>query len=182
MRRFRLGCVLVAVGLLAGCGSKAASPPSATDTPAAAAATPTPTPTPTVALSKGPDPLTSAADLAACAQLEQAVQAVSALVGHTTEGITKALRPDELAKLTGTAQSSLLDSAKLIELVPATKPLIGSQRRLAQALRRFAADFGRAKASSLKGDMNKAAQQTVDETALRGMQVSVKQIDDLCGA
>jgi hypothetical protein len=180
MRRFGLPCVLAAVALLAGCGGKAASPPSATDTPAAAAATPTPTPT--VALSKGPDPLTSAADLAACSQLEQAVQAVSSLVGHTTEGITQAQRPDELAKTTETAQSSLLDSAKLIELVPATPALLDSQHRLAQALRMFAADFGRAKASALKGDMNKAAQQTVDETALRRMQVSVKRIDDLCGA
>jgi predicted small lipoprotein YifL len=180
MRRFSLSCVLAAVALLAGCGSKAAAPPSDTATPAAAAATATPTPT--VALSKGPDPLTSPADLAACAQLEQAVQAVSSLVGHTTEGITQGLRPDELAKLTGTARSSLLDSAKLIELVPATAPLVGSQRRLAQALRMFAADFGRAKASALKGDLNKAAQQTVDKTALRRMQLSVKRIDDLCGA
>ncbi len=164
---------------MAGCGSKAASPtPTATATVAAA----TPTPTPTVELSKGPDPLTSDADLAACAQLEQAVQAVSSLVGHTTEGITQALKPEELAKLTGTARSSLLDSAKLIELVPATEPLVGSQRNLARALRLFAADFGRAKASALKGDMNKAAQQTVDETALRKMQVAVKRIDDLCGA
>jgi hypothetical protein len=179
MRRFSLSCAVAAVGLLAGCGGKAASsPPSATATAAAAAATPTPT----VALSKGPDPLTSPADLAACAQLEQAVQAVSALVGHTTEGITQARRPDELAKLTRTAQSSLLDSAKLIELVPATKPLAGSQRRLAQALRMFAADFGRATESTKGGDVNKAAAQTVDEKALRKMQVAVKSIDDLCGA
>jgi PBP1b-binding outer membrane lipoprotein LpoB len=177
MRRFSLPCVLAAVALLAGCGGKAASPPSATDTPAATA-----TPTPTVALSKGPDPLTSAADLAACAQLEQAVQAVSSLVGHTTEGITQALRPEELAKLTGTARASLLDSAKLIELVEATKPLAGSQRQMARGLRMFAADFGRAKASALKGDMNKAAEQTVDATALRKIQKSAKRIDDLCGA
>jgi hypothetical protein len=180
MRRLGLSCVLAAAALLAGCGGKAATPPSDTATPPAAAATATPTPT--TSLSPGPDPLTSAADLNACAQLEQAVQAVSALVGHTTEGITKALHPDELAKLTGTAQQSLLDSAKLIELAPATPALVGSQRRLASALRMFAADFGRARASALKGDMNKAAEQTVDETALRRMQVSVMRIDDLCGA
>jgi hypothetical protein len=178
MRLLGLGCVLAAVGLLAGCGSKAASPPSATATAAAATATPTPT----TSLSPGPDPLTSPADLAACAQLEQAVQAVSSLVGHTTEGITQALRPEELAKLTGTARSSLLDSAKLIELVPATEALVGSQRQMAQGLRMFAADFGRAKASALKGDMNKAAEQTVDATALRKIQKSAKRIDDLCGA
>ncbi len=178
MRLFRLGCVLAAAGLLAGCGGKSSSPPSATATAAAATATPTPTTT----LSPGPDPLTSPADLAACAQLEQAVQAVSSLVGHTTEGITRALRPEELAKLTGTARESLLDSAKLIELAPATKPLAGSQRQMAQGLRMFAADFGRARASALKGDMNKAAEQTVDETALRKIQKSAKRIDDLCGA
>lgn len=179
MRRFGLLCVLAAVGLLAGCGGKAASTPSPTDTPTAAAATPTPTPT--VALSKGPDPLTSPDDLAACAQLEQVVQAVSSLVGHTTEGITQAQQADDLAKATGTAQSSLLDSAKLVELVPATEPLVGSQRNLAHALRTFATDFGRAKASAAKGDINKAAQQTVDKNALRKIQVSVKRIDDLCG-
>jgi hypothetical protein len=178
MRLLGLGCVLAAVALLAGCGSKAASPPSATATAAAVTATPTPT----TSLSPGPDPLTSPADLAACAQLEQAVQAVSSLVGHTTEGITQALRPEELAKLTGTARSSLLDSAKLIELVPATEALVGSQRQMAQGLRMFAADFGRAKASALKGDMNKAAEQTVDATALRKIQKSAKRIDDLCGA
>src|SRR3954464_5567735 len=127
MRRFRLGCVLVAAGLLAGCGGKAASPPSATDTPAAAAATATPTPTRT--LSPGPAALTSASDLAACAQLEQAVQAVSALVGHTTEGITQAVNPKQLAQTVGTAQQSLLASAKLVELVRPPKPLAGSQRQ-----------------------------------------------------
>ena len=180
MRLSRLGCVLAAAGLLAGCGSKASSPPSETATATAAAATATPTPT--VALSKGPDPLTSPADLAACAQLEQVVQAVSSLVGHTTEGITQAQRPDDLAKATGTAQESLIDSAKLVELVPATDPLVGSQRNLAQALRTFAADFGRAKVSAKRGDISKAAKQTVDKTALRKIQVSVKRIDDLCGA
>jgi hypothetical protein len=174
MRLFRLGCVLAAAGLLAGCGSKAPARPSA--------AAPTATPTPTRTLSPGPDPLTSASDLAACAQLEQAVQAVSALVGHTTEGITQARRPEELAKRTRTAQQSLLDSAKLVELVDVSKPLVSSQRGLAKGLRMFAADFGRAKASAARGNMDKAAAQTVDETALRKIQVSVKRIDDLCGA
>src|SRR5215470_19523083 len=146
MRRLGLPCALAVAALLAGCGGNASSPPSSTATATAAAATPTPTPT--VALSKGPDPLTTPADLEACAQLEQVVQAVSSLVGHTTEGITQAQRAEDLAKATGTAQSSLIDSAKLVELVPATKPLAGSQRNLAQALRSFAADFGRAKDSA----------------------------------
>ena len=57
-----------------------------------------------------------------------------------------------------------------------------TQRNLQSALRMFAADFGRASASATKGDVNTAAQQTVDEKALRKMQIAVKHIDELCGA
>jgi hypothetical protein len=175
MRLFRLGCVLVVAGvLLTGCGGKSASPPSAKATAAAPAKTPAPKATPT--------PLTSPADLAACAPLEQAVSAVSALVGHTTEAITKALHTKELADRMGTAQQSLLDSAKLIDIVDAPKPLVAPQQGLEQGLRMFAADFGRAKVSAAAGDVNKASDQTVDEKALRKIQTSAKKIDDLCGA
>jgi hypothetical protein len=178
MRLPHLGCVLAVAGLLAGCGSKAASPPSATATAAAPTATPaqakkTPSPAPA---------LTSAPEIAACAELEQAIQAVSQLVGHATEAITQALHPQDLAKRMETAQRSLVDSAKLIGLVHAPNPLAGSQRQLAGGLRKFAADFGRAKASAAKGDIAKAAQQTVDEDALRTIQTSAKRIDDRCGA
>jgi hypothetical protein len=173
MRLFRLGCALVAAGLLAGCGSNAASPtPTASATPAAKAKK-TPTPEP---------PLTSASDLAACAQLEQAVQAVSQLVSHTTEGITQAVNPEQLSKRVGTAQQSLLDSAKLIKLVHAPKRLTDSQHQLEQGLRMFAADFGRGKVTAAKGDMATATQQLTDEKALRKIQESAKRIDDLCGA
>ncbi len=178
MRLFCLGCVLLAAGLLSGCGGKASPAPAPAPSAAAPASTPAKTSTPS------PEPaLTSASDLAACAQLEQAVRAVSALVGHTTEGITQALHTDELAAKTETARQSLVDSARLIALVKdMPEPLVGPQLQLEQALRRFAADFARAKASTAKGDVNKAAAQTVDETALRQMQKSVKKIDDLCGA
>jgi hypothetical protein len=179
MRLFRFGCVLAAAGLLAGCGSKAASSPSATATAAAATATATPTGT------KTPSPapaLTSASDVASCAVLEQAVQAVSQLVGHTTEGITQAVNPQDLAKQVGTAQQSLLDSAKLVELADAPKSLVGSQRQFANALRMFAADFGRGQAAAAKGDMAKATEHLTDEAALRKIQTSAKRIDDMCGA
>ncbi|MDA0161777.1 hypothetical protein OM076_16000 [Solirubrobacter ginsenosidimutans] len=178
MRLFRFGCVLAAAGLLAGCGSKAASSPSSTPTAttAASAATPTPTGTPSAKHLTSPD------DLASCAVLEQAVQAVSQLVGHTTEGITQAQNPKELAKQVGTAQQSLLDSAKLVELADAPKALAGSQRQFAQALRMFATDFGRGKAAAAKGDMANATQLLTDETALRKIQTSAKRIDDMCGA
>jgi hypothetical protein len=175
MRLFRLGCVLVVAGVVAGCGSTADSPPSATATATAAAARKTPTPSPEPAL-------TSASDLAACTQLEQAVQAVSQLVSHTTEGITQATTPPELSKRVGTAQQSLLDSAKLIKLVHAPKRLADSQHQLEQGLRMFAADFGRGKVTAATGDMATATQQLTDEKALRKIQESAKRIDDLCGA
>jgi hypothetical protein len=167
------------VGLLAGCGSKAASPPSSTPTVAADASTPTATAKKTAT----PAPaLTSPDDLAACAVLEQAVQAVSQLVGHTTEGITKATNPQELAKQVGTARQSLLDSAKLVELADSPKSLVSSQHEFAQALRMFAVDFGRGKAAAAKGDMANATKLLTDEKALRKIQVSAKRIDDQCGA
>ena len=81
----------------------------------------------------------------------------------------------------GTANHSLLDSAKLVELVDATPALDGAQRGLAKGLRMFAADFARAEVSTKRGDVKQAAAQTVDAKALRKMQVSVKRIDDLCG-
>jgi hypothetical protein len=170
MPLFRLACILVLVGLLAGCGGTTDSPSAATAT-----ATPTETAAPTPAF-------TSADDLAACGQLEQAVQAVSQLIGHTTEGITQALNPKDLAKQVGTAQRSLLDSANLIMIVRPPKPLVASQREFVKGLRMFAADFGRGKASAATGDMAKATQQLTDEKALRKIQTSAKKIDDLCGA
>jgi hypothetical protein len=183
MQLFRLGCVLAAVGLLAGCGGKSdPTPPAKATAAATTAATPaaSATPVPTETRNQVP-PLSSADDQVACASFEQAVQAVSALVSHTTEGLTQALHADELAKKTETARASLLDSAKLVALVHPPKALLDEQQSLEDALRMFAADFGRATASTKNGDVNKAAAQTVDAKALRKMQVAVKSIDDLCG-
>jgi hypothetical protein len=168
MRLFLLGCVLAATGLLAGCGGKADPPPSATAPAATATASAAPK-------------LTSAEDLEACANLERTVQAVSLVVGHTTEGVTQALHPKELADKIGTAQQSLLDSARVVELVRAPDELAASQRDFVKGLRMFADDFKRARATTAKGDMAKATQQLTDETALRKIQVSAKRIDDMCG-
>jgi hypothetical protein len=174
MRLFRLTCVLATAGLLAGCGSGASSTPTAKATAEAPTATPTPAKTASPALR-------SASDQTACAQLEQTIQAVSLVVGHTTEEITQALHPKELAQKISQARHSLLDSAKVIEIVQAPPELAGSQRNLARGLRAFAADFERGRAATAKGDMAKAAELMVDEGALRKIQTSAKRIDDLCG-
>jgi hypothetical protein len=164
----RLACVLAIV--VAGCGSDAKPQATATSTA-------TPRATASAALAK----LTSAEDLAACSDLERLVQAVSLVVGHTTEGITQAQHPKELAEKIGTAQKSLLDSAKVVEIAKVPPALAASQRDFAKGLRMFAADFGRAQATTRKGDMKLATQQLTDEKALRKIQVASKQIDDLCG-
>src|SRR4051812_40507086 len=145
MRFLTLGCVLASAGLLAGCGGKTET--AATPTPTIATATPTPSPTPA---------FTSAKDLAACSALEQTVQAASLIVGHTTEGITQATNPKELAEKVGIAQKSLLDSAKVVELPRPPQPLVSSQRQFVAGLRMFAADFGRGKLAAAKGDMDSA--------------------------
>jgi hypothetical protein len=176
MQLLRLGCLLLSAGLLAGCGSKAASPPT-TDT----AAPPATTQPPVTTYPLGPV-FTSASDIAACAELEHTIQAVSQLVSTSTEAITQALHPAQLAKLTGQAQQSLVYSAKVIQIVDAPKALVGSQRQLVQGLRMFAADFGRAKASTANGDIATAAAQLVDRPALMKIQLSSKRIDKLCGA
>ena len=170
----RLACVVATALVTAGCGSEGKPRPAKATATAATA-------TATASASAAPE-LTSAEDVAACAQLERLVQAVSLVVGHTTEGITQAQHPKELAAKIGTAQQSLLDSAKVVEIVKVPAPLTGSQRDFAKGLRMFAADFGRAKATTRKGDMGRATQQLTDKTALRKIQVAAKRIDDLCGA
>ena len=178
MRLLSFACVLAAAGLLAGCGGKSSSPPPATDTNAAA---PTTTTTRTQTFPSGPV-FTSASDVAACAELERTIQTVSQFVGSSTEAITQAVHPAQLAKLTGNAQQSLIYSAKVIALVDAPKALVPAQRQLISGLRLFAADFGRAKASTANGDIAAAAQQLVDRRALGMIQASTKKIDKLCGA
>ncbi len=171
MRLLSLWCVLAFASLVAGCGGGSDSPRPAKATVAAATATPSPAPT-----------FTAPNDIAACAQLEQAIAAISELISHTTEGITQALHPKDLAEKMGTAQRSLVDSAKLLAIVTPPEPLADSHRQLMKGLRMFAADFGRSKASAAKGDVQKASEQTVDEDALRKIQTSAKRIDDRCNA
>ena len=183
MLRLRLACVLATAGLLfVGCGGKSDPPPAATARPAAAKATATPAAAKAKPTASPVPTYTDADDIAACGQLEQTINAASALIQFTTEGITQATTPTELAKKVGTAQKSLLDSAKVVEIPKAPKELVSSQRDFVQGLRMFAADFGRGKAAAGKGDMAKATQLLTDKKALRQIQVSAKRIDDRCGA
>jgi hypothetical protein len=177
MRLLPLACLLVAAGLLAGCGAKTASPPPTTT----AAVTPPATTPATTTYPRGPV-FTSASDVAACAELERTLEAVSQLVSNSTEAITQALHPAQLAKLTGNAQQSLVYSAKVIALVDPPKPLVASQRQLISGLRTFANDFGLAKQATARGDIPRAAALLVDRPALTKITTAATKIDKLCGA
>ena len=122
------------------------------------------------------------ADVAACVELEQRIAIVSHVVSGSTEAITKAINPKQLARLTGEAQQSLVISARALELADAPAALARSKRRLVAGLREYAADFERARRSTARGDIETAAGQLHDEIALDKIVTSLKKIDRACRA
>jgi hypothetical protein len=146
---------------LAGCGSKAS------ETTTTAPAKPT---------------LTSAADLAACNELETKIRVVSRLVSATVEEITLSLHPKQLAKQAADGQRNLSFAANALSSIRVPSSVAPARTQLVAGLRRFAADFGRAGKSVARGDMARAARQLVDRPALAAVTAATKKIDRLCGA
>ncbi len=165
MRLLPLASLLATAGLLVACGSDRAAAPPETST----AAEPVPA-------------IVSPSDVAACVELEQRIAVVSHVVSGSTEAITKARNPKQLARLTGEAQQSLVISARALELADAPPALARSKRRLVAGLREYAADFERARRSTLRGDIETAAGQLHDEIALDKIVTSLKKIDRACRA
>ena len=122
------------------------------------------------------------AEAAACVELEQRIAIVSQVVSGSTEAITKARNPKQLAKLTGEARKALTLSARALELADAPASLVKAKRRLVVGLREFAADFERARRSTVRGDIETAAGQLHDEIALDKIVTSLKKIDRACRA
>ena len=168
---------LAAAALLAGCGGKKSAAPSTAPTVPPVATT-TPTTAPTVTL---PPTVTSAADLAACLELMQNLRIVSALMSQSTEQITQALHPKDLAVKTRNSQKSMLYAAKVLALVDAPPSLTQAQAQLVGGMRRFAADFGRAARATEKGDILKASQELHDGVALTALRASTAKITRACG-
>jgi hypothetical protein len=92
------------------------------------------------------------------------------------------LREHRIVLGAGYTQRNLLYAASVLERLPLPSPLATPRRRLVVGLRRFAADFGRAKASVERGDIAAAAQQLVDRPALAEVASAAQRIDRACGA
>ena len=165
MRRAAVQALVVIA--LAGCGGNHATRAPAPST-APASASPTPT-------------LTSLSDRAACAELETKIRLVSQLVSGSVELMTQSLHPKELARRAGYTRRNLLYAASVLERLPVPRPLAASRRGFVAGLRRFAADFGRAKASVARGDIAAASQQLADRAALAQIASAAQRIDRACG-
>src|SRR5438876_2576853 len=156
---------------LAGCGHHAAAP---------VAPPPPPAPQPTAA--PPPPTLTSAADLAACSELETNIRIVSQLISNSVETMTQSLHPKELAKRTGETQRNLLYAASVLSQIDPPRSLVHARRQLVVGLQEFAADFGRAERSVARNAIATAARQLVDRPALAKVTASTGAIDRACGA
>jgi hypothetical protein len=172
MRRRALAALAPAalVLALAGCGHRSAAPGSTTTAPPPAPPAPPPPPT-----------LTSAADRAACSDLQANIGLVSELISGSVEAMTQSLHPKQLAARTGYARKNLLISARAFAKLHAPPALRASQRELVAGLRAYAADFGRAQKSVARNDMATAAQQLADPRALAKVRASTTAISHACG-
>jgi hypothetical protein len=171
-RALQLLAATALVVALAGCGHRAAAP----------VAPPPPPPAPQPPAPPPPPTLTSAADLAACNELETNIRIVSQLISNSVETMTQSLHPKELAKRTGETQRNLLYAASVLSQIDPPKSLRRAQRQLVAGLHEFAADFGRAQKSVARNDMRIASRQLVDRQALANVTASTGAIDRACDA
>jgi hypothetical protein len=179
VRVFFLVAVAVALAVaLAGCGGKTVT---RTVTTTVTAST-----TPAVPTSTTPTPaaptLTSAADRAACNELETNIRIVSQLISGSVEALTHSIHPKQLARRTGDTQKNLVFAANVLASIGAPPSLVPARGRLVLGLRQFAADFGRAQKSVARNDLPTAAKQLVDRRALANVSAATQAIDKACGA
>jgi hypothetical protein len=155
--------VLLALALVA-CGGSASKdkPPAATASPAAAA--------PTVA----PE------DQAACAALYARLQRVGVALSSSSELITQASDQKDLSKMIATEQQQLERSARLMDSAVVPEPLVADNRKLVNALRRYARDFAGAKTPARKGDFQAAADAMTDQSAVNDVLNAAKAIEATC--
>lgn len=126
--------------------------------------------------------MTSAPAFAACNELETDIRAISQLVSGSVEAMTQSLHPKQLAKRTGDTEKNLLYAASVLSQIRVPSEIAQAKRRLIAGLRRFAADFGRARASVARNDIQTAARQLVDRPALAKVSAATAAIDRACGA
>jgi hypothetical protein len=160
-----LAAVAIATAV-AGCGGKSSAPTTRSPATTTTRAVPT---------------FTSDSDRRACAGLVTQLRLVSALVSGSVAVVTNSIHPAQLAARTGLARHNLLLSANDIAAVDVPQPLEPARNRLVRGLRRFAADFGRARRSVLHHDLPAAAAEIVDDAALTDLKASTQTMNRACG-
>jgi hypothetical protein len=148
-----LAVALACSALLAGCGGESSAPPAAT---------------------------AGASGRAGCAELESKVRAVSRLMTASADLVTESLHPEALARRTGETERNLRYAAGVVAAVPTAPSLEPAHRQFVAGLRRFAADFGRARRSVQQGDIAGAAEELSDAAALAQLKRATTRIDRIC--
>jgi hypothetical protein len=158
--------VLLALALVA-CGGSASK-----DKPTAA--TPAATASPAAAATVAPE------DQAACAALYTRLQRVGVALSSSSELITQASDQKDLSKMIATEQQQLERSARLMDSAVVPEPLVADNRKLVNALRRYARDFAGAKTPARKGDFQAAADAMTDQSAVNDVLNAAKAIEATC--
>jgi hypothetical protein len=162
-----IGATVAVAVLAAGCGGSGHGAPTTTDVPTTPATTTRPL---------------SPAKAAACNDLVLDVQFISQLISNSVEAMATSVHPKQLAQRTGTGQQSLLVAVRLLERAGPDPSLALARAHLIDGLRRYAADFGRARSAVQANDMAKASAQLNDHHALSEVRAATKAIDKACGA
>jgi hypothetical protein len=116
----------------------------------------------------------------ACGEVVLDVRFISQLISNNVESMAHSLHPKQLARRTGTAQQGLLVAVRLVKRFHAPPQLARPRAQLVDGLRRYAADYGRARRAVLKDDMATASQELADPTALAEVKKATKTIDRIC--
>src|SRR5215469_12710948 len=119
---------------------------------------------------------------AACGELRLDVQFISQLIENSVEAMATSVHPKQLAHRTAAGQQSLLVAVRLVERFKAPPALARPRMQLADGLRRYAADFGRARHAVAKTDMATASAQLNDLKALGEVKSATKTINRTCRA
>jgi hypothetical protein len=163
-RALSIGAIVSAAALAAGCGGGGHGTTAPTTT----------APDTTVGTAPRADPAT-------CSELGVDVQFISQLIENSVEAMATSIHPKQLAHRTAQGQQSLLVAVRLLERSGPDPTLALARAHLIDGLRRYAADFGRARHAVSKNDMVTASAQLNDRHALSEVRAAAKAINKACG-
>jgi hypothetical protein len=129
---------------------------------------------------QGASPSVGAADRQACAQLFARLQQVSTTIQGSSELIANSIDKQQLAQRIAYEQAQLQQAADLMSHGPIPAALQDADRDLVDALRKFTADFERAREPAARGDFQAAAAAMHDPDAVQRVVAAAKTIEDAC--